>query len=76
MKELILSLRLWIRNATDYPVPEPPGLLFLSTSDIKAYAYGCDENPIPFQNKDICAARKNWDLDRSNPIALYIIKKN
>ena len=73
MKELILSLMLWISNATGYPVPEPPGLLFLSTSGIKAYAYGCDDIPIPKGNEDICNSREFWDLDESSssPMALY-----
>ena len=39
--------------------------------DLRSYAYGCDQVPIPNGNDEICAAKKDWDLDRSNPIALY-----
>ena len=71
MKVFITAMMLWISQHTGYTIPEHPNIIYVTTSEMKAYAYGCDENPIPFQNKDICAARKNWDLDRSNPIALY-----
>ena len=39
--------------------------------DIRAYAYGCDQIPIPNGNEDICEARENWDIDYRGPIALY-----
>ena len=72
MKEIILAMMLWIHNATGYSIPEIPEVKFLSTMDLRAYAYGCNQNPIPNQSIEICAARKDWDLDdRSNPIALY-----
>ena len=62
---------LWIHNATGYTIPEIPEIKFLSTMDLRSYAYGCDQVPIPNGNDEICAAKKDWDLDRSNPIALY-----
>ena len=71
MKEIILAMMLWIHNATGYSIPEIPEVKFLNTMDLRSYAYGCDQVPIPNGNDDICAARKDWDLDRSNPIALY-----
>ena len=72
MKEIILAMMLWIHNATGYTIPEIPEIKFLSTMDLRSYAYGCDQVPIPNGNDDICAARKDWDLDtKSNPIALY-----
>ena len=72
MKEIILAMMLWIHNATGYSIQEIPEVKFLSTMDLRSYAYGCDQVPIPNGNDDICAARKDWDLDtKSNPIALY-----
>ena len=69
MKEIILAMMLWIHNATGYTIPEIPEIKFLSTMDLRSYAYGCDQVPIPNGNDDICAARKDWDLDtKSNPI--------
>ena len=71
MKEIILAMMLWIHNATGYTIPEIPDIKYLSTMDLRSYAYGCDQVPIPNGNDEICAAKKDWDLDRSNPIALY-----
>ena len=71
MKEIILAMMLWIHNATGYTIPEIPDIKFLSTMDIRAYAYGCDQVPVPSGNEDICEARENWDIDYRGPIALY-----
>ena len=71
MKEIILAMMLWIHNATGYSIPEIPDIKYLSTMDIRAYAYGCDQVPIPNNNEDICAVREDWDIDYSGPIALY-----
>ena len=71
MKEIILAMMLWIHNATGYTIPEIPDIRYLSTMDIRAYAYGCDQVPIPNGNEDICEARENWDIDYRGPIALY-----
>ena len=62
---------LWIHNSTGYTIPEIPDVKYLSTIDIRAYAYGCDQVPIPNGNEDICGAREYWDLDTKGPIALY-----
>jgi len=71
MKEIILAMMLWIHNATGYSIPEIPEVKFLETMDLRSYAYGCDQVPIPNGNDDICAAREDWDVDSSGPIALY-----
>lgn len=71
MKEIILAMMLWIHNATGYSIPEIPDVKFLGTMDLRSYAYGCDQVPIPNGNDEICAAKEDWDLDRTNPIALY-----
>ena len=62
---------LWIHTATGYSIPEIPDIEYLSTMNIRSYAYGCDQVPIPNGNDEICAAKKDWDLDRNSPIALY-----
>ena len=56
MKEIILAMMLWIHNATGYTIPEIPDIKFLSTMDLRSYAYGCDQKPIPNQSIEICAA--------------------
>ena len=75
MNEIILAMMLWISNVTGYPIPQQPDIIFLSSHDIKAYAYGCYDNPIPKQNLDICEAREFWEVDdmgkTHGPIALY-----
>tara|TARA_B100000424_G_scaffold57092_1_gene41149 strand:+ start:311 stop:799 length:489 start_codon:yes stop_codon:yes gene_type:complete len=72
MKELILAMMLWIHNATGWVVPEVPNVKFLESMDLRAYAYGCNLNPIPSHNKDICDAREFWELDTKGvPLALY-----
>jgi len=71
MKEIILTMMLWIHTATGYSIPEIPDIKYLSTMNIRSYAYGCNQVPIPNGNDDICAAKKDWDLDRNSPIALY-----
>ena len=71
MKEIILAMMLWIHNATGYTIPEIPDVKYLSTMDLRAYAYGCNQVPIPNGNEDICGAKDNWDIDNRGPIALY-----
>ena len=73
--EIILAMMLWISSVTGYTIPELPQIIYLSSVDIKKYAYGCDKAIIPPENKDICDAQEFWDLDDINneraPIALY-----
>ena len=71
MKEIIFSIMMWIHTATGYSIPDTPNIKFLETMDLRSYAYGCELTPIPNQNKEICAAKENWDLDSGNPVALY-----
>ena len=71
MKEIIIAMMMWINTATGYSIPEIPNINYLNTMELRSYAYGCDLTPIPSHNIEICAAKKDWDLDRTNPIALY-----
>tara|TARA_R110001592_G_scaffold38930_2_gene128199 strand:- start:552 stop:1067 length:516 start_codon:yes stop_codon:yes gene_type:complete len=71
MKEIIIAMMMWIHTTTGYSIPEIPHIKYLETMDLRAYAYGCNQIPIPNGNEELCAARKDWDLDRTNPIALY-----
>ena len=71
MKEIIIAMMMWIHTATGYSIPEIPNINYLNTMELRSYAYGCDLTPIPSHNIEICAAKKDWDLDRTNPIALY-----
>lgn len=71
MKEIIIAMMMWINTATGYSIPEIPNINYLNTMELRSYAYGCDLTPIPSQNIELCAAKKDWDLDRTNPIALY-----
>jgi len=71
MKEIIIAMMMWINAATGYSIPEIPNINYLNTMELRSYAYGCDLTPIPSHNIEICAAKKDWDLDRTNPIALY-----
>ena len=71
MKEIILAMMMWINTATGYSIPEIPDINYLNTMELRSYAFGCEQTPIPTHNIELCAAKKNWDLDRTNPIALY-----
>ena len=71
MKEIIIAMMVWINTVTGYSIPEIPNINYLNTMELRSYAYGCDLTPIPSHNIEICAAKKDWDLDRTNPIALY-----
>ena len=71
MKEIILAMMMWINTATGYSIPEIPDINYLPTMELRSYAFGCEQTPIPSHNIELCAAKKNWDLDRTNPIALY-----
>ena len=71
MKEIILAMMMWINTATGYSIPEIPDINYLNTMELRSYAYGCNQTPIPDGHDEICAAKKNWDLDRTNPIAIY-----
>ena len=71
MKEIILAMMLWISNVTGYSIPEIPNIINLNTMDLRSYAYGCEQTPIPNGNEEVCDAKENWDLDRANLIALY-----
>jgi hypothetical protein len=71
MKEIILAMMMWINTATGYSIPEIPDINYLNTMELRSYAFGCEQTPIPTHNIELCAAKKDWDLDRTNPIALY-----
>ena len=75
MKVFVTALMLWISAETGWPIPEHPSFLYLTNHELRAYAYGCDDDPIPEASKDICAARKDWDIDDwekiKAPLALY-----
>ena len=71
MKEIIIAMMMWIHTATGYSIPEIPDINYLNTMELRSYAYGCELTPIPTHNIELCAAKKDWDLDRTNPIALY-----
>ena len=71
MKEIILAMMMWINTATGYSIPEIPDINYLNTMELRSYAYGCELTPIPTHNIELCAAKKDWDLDRTNPIAIY-----
>ena len=66
MKEIIFSIMLWINNSTGYSIPDTPNIKFLETMDLRSYAYGCELTPIPNQNKEICAAKENWENRRND----------
>ena len=73
MKEIVLAMMLWISDATGYPIPELPSIVYLSDEDLKSHAYGCNDTPVAQENKDVCDAKEFWDLDenKGSPIALY-----
>ena len=71
MKEIIIAMMMWIHTATGYSIPEIPDINYLNTMELRSYAYGCELTPIPTHNIELCAAKKDWDLDRTNPIAIY-----
>ena len=71
MKEIIIAMMMWIHTATGYSISEIPDINYLNTMELRSYAYGCELTPIPTHNIELCAAKKDWDLDRTNPIALY-----
>ena len=71
MKEIIIAMMMWIHTATGYSIPEIPDINYLNTMELRSYAYGCEQTPIPTHNIELCAAKKDWDLDRTNPIAIY-----
>ena len=54
MTTLISIMMVWISINTGFVVPDAPSIGYLSPFEIKRYAYGCDENPIPIGNEDIC----------------------
>ena len=54
MTEIITALMLWVSQQTGFTIPPPPAIVYLSQAKIKRYAYGCDEDPIPHGNKNIC----------------------
>ena len=71
LKIFITAFMLWISSETVWPIPEHPNIIYLTEHEIRAYAYGCDEDPIPKLTKELCDAREFWDLDNKGPLALY-----
>ena len=75
MKVFVTAMMLRISQHTGYTVPELPTVVELTPFELKRFAYGCDETPIPNGNEDICSVEEYWDLDeweRENiPLALY-----
>ena len=71
LKIFITAFMLWISSETGWPIPEHPNIIYLTEHEIRAYAYGCDEDPVPKLTKELCDAREFWDLDNKGPLALY-----
>ena len=68
MKTLISIMMVWISINTGFVVPDAPSIGYLSPFEIKRYAYGCDEKPVPIGNEDIC---DNNVVVAGTPKALY-----
>lgn len=71
MIELVLSMMLWIHNVTGYTIPEPPDISLVSKEIMLSYAYGCDLDPIPEENIQLCDTRKDWNLSEDGPLGMY-----
>ena len=71
MKELVFSMMLWIHNVTGYTMPEPPEISLVSKETMLFYAYGCDLEPVPEENIELCNTRKDWNLNENGPLGMY-----
>ena len=71
MIELVLSMMLWIHNVTGYTIPEPPNISLVSKEMMLSYAYGCELDPIPEENIELCDTRKDWNLSEDGPLGMY-----
>lgn len=80
MKVFMTAMMLWISQHTGYTIPELPAVSYLSPLEIKKFAYGCDNDPVPTINEDICSVQRFWDLDEMEreaiPLGLYNHENN
>lgn len=68
MKTLISIMMVWISIQTGFIIPDEPLIVYKTPSEIRLYAYGCYQDPIPEGNDDIC--NSNTQV-AGTPKALY-----
>ena len=80
LKVFMTAMMLWISQHTGYTIPELPTISYFTPFELKRFAYGCDEDPVPSGNEDVCSTQQFWDLDemdkQSIPLALYNHENN
>lgn len=79
MKVFMTAMMIWISSQTGWEVPTLPSLSFFTAQEMKHYAYGCDMDPVPVGNEDLCSSKEFWYLDeyeqQNIPLGLYDHKK-
>lgn len=68
MKTLISIMMVWISINTGFVVPDEPLIVYMTPLEIKMYAYGCYDDPIPIGNEDACDSNT---VIAGTPKALY-----
>ena len=68
MSKIISIMMVWISIQTGFVVPDAPSIVYKTPLEIKLYAYGCYDDPIPEGNDDIC--NNNTEV-AGTPKALY-----
>ena len=68
MKTLISIMMVWISINTGFVVPDEPLIVYMTPLEIKMYAYGCNDDPIPIGNEDACDSNT---VIAGTPKALY-----
>ena len=75
MKVFMTAMMLWISSQTGWEIPTLPSLSFFTAQEMKRYAYGCDMDPVPVGNEDLCSSKEFWYLDeyeqQNTPLGLY-----
>ena len=68
MEALMMTMMVWISIHTGFEVTAAPSIVYLSPVQVKRYAFGCDQQPVPEGNEDAC---NNDVASVGTPKALY-----
>ena len=76
MKELVITLMLWIGGSTGFPVPEPPTIAVKTLYEMNNILYGCDDLKINDKElyNSVCVIKD--DIKSPNPAASILALYN
>ena len=54
VNELVLTLMIWVSQATGLSAPQPPPIVLTTQMQMVLMTYGCDQSPVMLGNEELC----------------------